>query len=890
MASNEDVLIAFNATDSVSSVAQGINSSVSSMGSGIRGTVSQLSQAFGGLDSVISGAFASMTGKSVYDIIIGTSSRAETNDILLANMAQTSDGADKLKEHVDDVTNTSLMSMQDMIPALNGIKAAVGANEDEIYNITDGVANFGSYVYALTGSQAQASTAMFDLSKGIKGLYASLDQYGITEDSLMATGLWSGKEEDVEGYIAAVNEVTGSTEELMDTNSGLDARIGKMFSAAGKKIGQDTLPVVKDLKNAFLDLNKSTGGELAKDLLYLGGAFSVFQTGVTTVGQIANSFNSMIAIYDMVKGAIMGSVSASLEDAGAKTAQAGATATATASEEAKTTVTQMLAQSQWENALASAGITEEELAQAAAMTGSTSVMEIKETASMALSSENMALIASEMGITEAELSSAIAHAGTTSAVVAETGANAGLTSSIWAMTTAFLTNPVFLIVAGFVALAVAVYEVGKGFGWWTDVGTMLESMSAGVQRLWSAFMNNPNVQATIQNIQNAFNDFINFLSPVVAYLQESWVSMFPDDGNEVDVIRMIIDAFGALGDIGGKTVNAIVKMFQVWYTMASIIVGFLVSGFDAVVNTFQGIYNAVQRVIAVFSNMNTLSNTLKDVAIHMVMNFVMQLLTLRMRVVAVFNQVLGAILSFGSNALNRAMTVGSNIFNGVVNNIIGMPGRVRNIFNQGVHAINSYVGQAYSSATTFGMNIVNGAISYVSQLPGKIGEEFAKIPSQILSQAGAIGSAVNDVFSNLVDTALSALGIASPGFVQRAVATEFAQIPGRINESAGSVNLASKNFANGIVTGFGSVSNDLDLSNSRFGNKGYIDTFNQIGKGYSPNVRKSGDTTIIIQEGAVQLDSRNLTTKECNQIMITALESLDDIEEIKVKERDENNA
>ena len=134
MASNEDVLIAFNATDSVSSVAQGINSSVSSMGSGIRGTVSQLSQAFGGLDSVISGAFASMTGKSVYDIIIGTSSRAETNDILLANMAQTSDGADKLKEHVDDVTNTSLMSMQDMIPALNGIKAAVGANEDEIYN------------------------------------------------------------------------------------------------------------------------------------------------------------------------------------------------------------------------------------------------------------------------------------------------------------------------------------------------------------------------------------------------------------------------------------------------------------------------------------------------------------------------------------------------------------------------------------------------------------------------------------------------------------------------------------------------------------------------------------------------------------------------------------
>lgn len=137
--------------------------------------------------------------------------------------------------------------MQQVIPALNAFKAATAANEQQLNATAPGVAQFGSFVYAMTGSAAKAETAMFDLSKGIKGAYASLDQYGITEDALMRTGLWTGKTDDVEGYIAAVNQVTGSTDELMGTFTGLQATVGKIFSIAGKQLGQDVLPVLKKI-------------------------------------------------------------------------------------------------------------------------------------------------------------------------------------------------------------------------------------------------------------------------------------------------------------------------------------------------------------------------------------------------------------------------------------------------------------------------------------------------------------------------------------------------------------------------------------------------------------------------------------------------------------------
>ena len=300
MATAEEIMLTFFGKDEVSNVAKNIDKNVQSMGSRAltagNDINSGLLQVSSGLDSMVSKVNG---GKTAMDNIFGTSSKAETNSVLLKMMSSTSEAASKLNQHVDDVTNSSLVSMQSLIPAMNAFKTATGATDQQIYNATEAMAGFGAKVLAQTGSTELAETAMMDLSKGIKGACASLDQYGITVDALKSTGLWDGDENDIEGYMAAVQQLTGDTKELMETNEGLDKQLEKQFSSAGKKLGNEFLPGIKDAKRALIDLNKATGGGLFAGIL---GATAVVDTASTWGQTITNMANGVKSLQEGVGG------------------------------------------------------------------------------------------------------------------------------------------------------------------------------------------------------------------------------------------------------------------------------------------------------------------------------------------------------------------------------------------------------------------------------------------------------------------------------------------------------------------------------------------------------------------------------------------------------------
>ena len=79
----------------------------------------------------------------------------------------------------------------------------------------------------------------------------------------------------------------------------------------------------------------------------------------------------------------------------------------------------------------------------------------------------------------------------------------GAASGFMAITVA--GAPLWAIVAAVAAIAFAIYEVGIAFGWWHDVGSMLDAISSGVMRLWNAFINHPDVQAAISAISGAIS-------------------------------------------------------------------------------------------------------------------------------------------------------------------------------------------------------------------------------------------------------------------------------------------------------------------------------------------------------------------------------------------------
>lgn len=318
MATAEEIMLTFFGKDEVSNVASNINKNVQSMGSTASAAMNNLNsgalQVSSGLESVVSSLNA---GKSASETIFGTSSKAETNSVLLKLMSSTEEAATKLNAHVDDVTNSSLVSMQSLIPAMNAFKTATGATDDEIYNATESMANFGAKVLAQTGSTDLAEQAMMDLSKGIKGACASLDQYGITTDALKNTGLWSGEEDDIAGYMAAVAELTGDTKELMQTNEGLDKQIEKAFSSAGKKLGNEFLPSIKDAKRALIDLNSATGGGLFAGILGVSAvADTASQWGMTItnisngVSNLRDGVSGLKSVWDTVTSAVKGTQAA----------------------------------------------------------------------------------------------------------------------------------------------------------------------------------------------------------------------------------------------------------------------------------------------------------------------------------------------------------------------------------------------------------------------------------------------------------------------------------------------------------------------------------------------------------------------------------------------------
>lgn len=302
---SEEIMLTLDGKDNASQMFSNVDRNAQSMVSNITSAMSKVNTGLMSIGQVSDNLIQSLTGKSAMDTIFGTASKAETNKVLLKNMLEDVEkNYESFYETVDKTTDSSLTSMQELIPALNALNAATGATDKELQNITPDVANFGAAVLAQTGSVDQAQQAMMDLSKGYKGAFASLDQYGITEDSLKRAGYSDG--DGLEKYMDAVTKVVGSTEELMETNQGLDALIGKSFSRAGKKIGNEFLPVIKEVKKGFIDLDNEMGGAIASSILMgtagVEGANRWFWNITTTVQGVRDLKDA----FGFLKAAITG--------------------------------------------------------------------------------------------------------------------------------------------------------------------------------------------------------------------------------------------------------------------------------------------------------------------------------------------------------------------------------------------------------------------------------------------------------------------------------------------------------------------------------------------------------------------------------------------------------
>ena len=359
------------------------------------------------------------------------------------------------------------------------------------------------------------------------------------------------------------------------------------------------------------------------------------------------------------------------------------------------------------------------------------------------------------------------------------GTNIALTGSIWAM-----LAPILLIVGAIVLIILVIDQIGKTLGWWDNWKEMLDAIVNGLNRIWQAFINNPNVQGFIKDIQGLFGA----LGGAIQWVAWQVLQFFgwEDDGSEVDIVRGIIDVFGALGDILGKIVNA-VKWF-----------------FSVTAPIWMAVFNAM------------------TLPIRLIMGLLKGIICL----------IVGC-----SPGIIPAMQTLAGVFRSIWN---GLASFLTNPIGTILRLLNGLTGNFFSIARNMGLSLWNGLNSILGGLPQRVWQTFfnmlnnlKRIPQMIWGTAQDIGQQAY----NGLDSAVSGL---TGGLVHLPGANQ-----NNAKTNARTMGNATKNY-----------------NNSRNMNRGH---------------------TINIGQGAIQLDARNLTTKESKQIMINALEGLTTYETVHTK-------
>ena len=371
-----------------------------------------------------------------------------------------------------------------------------------------------------------------------------------------------------------------------------------------------------------------------------------------------------------------------------------------------------------------------------------------------------------------------------------------LVGTLYAMAGAVLAIswPVVAVVAAIALLVAAIYEVGKAFGWWTDVSSMLDAICAGLQRMWDAFINHPDVQAAIQGIVSAWQ----WLSTTIQDVGHRVMEFFGiNAGGNFDVVRALIDGIGqAWEQIKFRIQLVIIVVQALWNAFVAIANGisdlaeaitgtwewitetiseFLNSIYEAIAPTLEliqqtfldtwsqisafvtpiltAITEAVTGLITAFDQFRT-----GQMDLPTFITTILQLLWTAY--VTVFTQITTALASFASNMISRGISMATNFVNGVINWIKTLPGKIYSALVSAVSRIISAGQQWVEAAKQKAQNVVDKVYAVLSTIPGKISGALSGVVSAIVKPFQDAYSQVSNWVSKIASKVSEVAGLA----------------------------------------------------------------------------------------------------------------------------------
>ena len=269
------------------------------------------------------------------------------------------------------------------------------------------------------------------------------------------------------------------------------------------------------------------------------------------------------------------------------------------------------------------------------------------------------------------------------------------------------------------AIVLVIYEIGKAFGWWTDVSSMIDAIWAGIQRLWSAFINNPDVQAAITVVSGA-------LQTLWSWITQAWQALMDffgiATGGDFDIVRALIDGIGNAWNMVREPIMAVISIIQ---TVLGVVWSVATGNMDAI-TAIQTIWQGL------VANMPVILNALFQVF------------------KAIWTSILNFVTSLVRSMVNRIVSFMTSLIGKVRSALMGVVASIRS-------AIQAWITAAVQKVT----QLVNDVVTWFKSLPGKISDALSGVVSAItkpFQNAYDTVKGIVDNISNKVQEGLNYVG------------------------------------------------------------------------------------------------------------------------------------
>lgn len=346
-------------------------------------------------------------------------------------------------------------------------------------------------------------------------------------------------------------------------------------------------------------------------------------------------------------------------------------------------------------------------------------------------------------------------------------------------TMSLLTNPVFLLIAALVALAVGFYFLY----------TRVEGFRKFIDNLWQ------NIQKAWDGITKGFYDLYKSITGWLGSLID-WLSRLPENAKKVaeEVFNFIKNLPGeiagaigsAAGAVGGffADIGSAAKDFAV--SMAKGVGGGIADGIGAIGRFFgslPGLLGKIGGSVARFllalpaqvakvlgfvvgrfikTFLITIPKAVFQGAKLLVTTFIKVLTTLPGMVVRVLGSIISTVVKFGVEVVKTIFKIGFTIVSTLISALIALPGQIWGILMQILNFLISFVPMAISAAFDIGSGIFSALWSFVSRIPGIVFNalkgalgHLIGLLGQFISAAFRIGSGI---FNAIIDFFISLPG------------------------------------------------------------------------------------------------------------------------------------